>query len=149
MTFIDEDKDQTHIISLVDDNEGRFAVSSSGVVTKATDDSLDTSKVYVIEAKVTDNGNPQQSVRLIVNYIIVLDSLEILEFYFTFTIKHLTENSLVTFHFLYMDVLTMFRVRVMVFNATSNNISIISWLSVLLVKETGIPGENHRPATSH
>jgi hypothetical protein len=32
-----------------------------------------------------------------------------------------------------------------VFNATFNNISVISWLSVLLVKETGLPGENHRP----
>jgi hypothetical protein len=32
----------------------------------------------------------------------------------------------------------------MVFNATFNNISVISWLSVLLVEETGIPGENHR-----
>jgi len=31
----------------------------------------------------------------------------------------------------------------MVFNATFNNISAISWLSVLLVKEAGVPGENH------
>ena len=37
-------------------------------------------------------------------------------------------------------------VRVMVFNATFNNISVISWWSVLLVEETGVPGENHRPA---
>jgi hypothetical protein len=37
----------------------------------------------------------------------------------------------------------------MVFNATFNNISVISWRSVLLVEETGVPGENHRPATSH
>jgi hypothetical protein len=36
----------------------------------------------------------------------------------------------------------------MVFNATFNNISIIMWQSVLLVEETGIPGENHRPAAS-
>jgi hypothetical protein len=36
-----------------------------------------------------------------------------------------------------------------VFNATFNNISVISWLSVLLVEETGIPRENHRPAASH
>jgi len=36
----------------------------------------------------------------------------------------------------------------MVFNATFNNISAISWLSVLLVEETGVPGENHRPAAS-
>jgi hypothetical protein len=33
----------------------------------------------------------------------------------------------------------------MVFNATFNNISFISWRSVLLVEETGGPGENHRP----
>jgi hypothetical protein len=37
----------------------------------------------------------------------------------------------------------------MVFNATSNNISVISWRSVLLVEETGVPGENHRPVASH
>ena len=37
----------------------------------------------------------------------------------------------------------------MVFNATFNNISVILWRSVLLVEETGIPGENHRPAASH
>jgi len=36
----------------------------------------------------------------------------------------------------------------MVFNATFNNISAISWLSVLLVEETGVTGENHRPATN-
>jgi hypothetical protein len=31
------------------------------------------------------------------------------------------------------------------FNATFNNISVISWRSVLLVKETAVPGENHQP----
>jgi hypothetical protein len=34
----------------------------------------------------------------------------------------------------------MLRVRVMVFNATFNNISAISWQSFLLVKDTGVPG---------
>ena len=34
----------------------------------------------------------------------------------------------------------------MVFNATFNNISIISWVSVLLEEETGVPGEYHRPS---
>jgi len=29
----------------------------------------------------------------------------------------------------------------MVFNATFNNISVISWRAVLLVEETGVPGE--------
>jgi hypothetical protein len=33
----------------------------------------------------------------------------------------------------------------MVFEATFNNISVISWRSVLLVEETGVPRENHRP----
>jgi hypothetical protein len=37
----------------------------------------------------------------------------------------------------------------MVFNATFNNISVISWWSVLLVEETGVPEENHRPVASH
>jgi hypothetical protein len=40
-------------------------------------------------------------------------------------------------------------VRVMVFNATFNNISDISWQSVLLMKKTWIPRENHWPAASH
>jgi len=31
---------------------------------------------------------------------------------------------------------------VMVFNATFNNISVILWQAVLLVEETGYPGEN-------
>jgi hypothetical protein len=39
--------------------------------------------------------------------------------------------------------------RLMVFNATFNNISIILWRSVLLMEETGVPGENHQPVASH
>jgi len=38
----------------------------------------------------------------------------------------------------------MKEVRVMGFNASFNNIAVISWRSVLLVEETGVPGENHR-----
>ena len=37
----------------------------------------------------------------------------------------------------------------MLFNATFNNISIISSWSVLLVEVNGGPGENHRPVASH
>ena len=36
----------------------------------------------------------------------------------------------------------------MVFNATFNNISVISWWSVLLLEETGVSGEHHRPVAS-
>ena len=37
----------------------------------------------------------------------------------------------------------------MVLSATFNNISAISWRSDLSVKETGVTGENRRPAESH
>ena len=35
------------------------------------------------------------------------------------------------------------------FNNSFSNISVISWRSVLLVEETGVPRENHLPAASH
>jgi hypothetical protein len=34
-------------------------------------------------------------------------------------------------------------IRVMVFNATFNNISVILWQSVLLVEDIGVSAENH------
>jgi len=36
-----------------------------------------------------------------------------------------------------------------VFNATFNNVSVISWWLVLLMEEIGVPGENHGPVASH
>jgi hypothetical protein len=38
---------------------------------------------------------------------------------------------------------------IMAFNATFNNISVMSWWSVLLMDEMEVPGENNRPAASH
>jgi len=35
-----------------------------------------------------------------------------------------------------------------VLKATFNNIYVTLWRSVLLVEETAVPGENHRPVTS-
>jgi hypothetical protein len=35
------------------------------------------------------------------------------------------------------------------YNATFNNISVISWQSILLVKETEVSVENHQPVASH
>jgi hypothetical protein len=40
-------------------------------------------------------------------------------------------------------------VRVMMFNVTFNNSLAISLWSVLLVVETGVPGDTHRPAARH
>jgi hypothetical protein len=37
----------------------------------------------------------------------------------------------------------------MVFYATFNTISVISWRAVLLVEKTGVPGENHGLTLSH
>ena len=42
-----------------------------------------------------------------------------------------------------------FRFWFMVLDATHNNISVISWRSVLLMEETRVPEENHRPVTSN
>jgi hypothetical protein len=42
-----------------------------------------------------------------------------------------------------MFVFVFLLVCLMVFNTTFNNISAILWRSVLLVQETGGPGENH------
>jgi hypothetical protein len=57
-------------------------------------------------------------------------------------LKHLTMSSWCIWSF-------TCRVRVMVFNATFINISVISWRSVSFVGETGVPRENHRPVASH
>jgi hypothetical protein len=37
----------------------------------------------------------------------------------------------------------------MVFNAAFSNILVLSWRSDLLVEETGVLGQNHRPFASH
>jgi hypothetical protein len=39
--------------------------------------------------------------------------------------------------------------RIIMFYTTFNNISVISWWSILLMEESGGPGENHLPAASH
>ena len=48
-----------------------------------------------------------------------------------------------------IDFASRLRLWDLVFKATFNNISVISWQSALLVKETEVPGENHQPAASH
>lgn len=62
MTFDDEDEGQNHIISLVNDNSGRFSVTVSGFIVKATGERLDPSTVYDIVVRVEDDGSPQQQV---------------------------------------------------------------------------------------
>ena len=58
-------------------------------------------------------------------------------------------NRFCLFVCLFACLFACFFACLMVFNATFNNISVISWRSVLLVEETGGPGENHRPIASH
>ena len=66
-----------------------------------------------------------------------------------FSSRHVHANQSVVKHIMRF----YFRIEggfgVMVFNDTFNNISVISWQSVLLVEETGIAGENHQPVASH
>ena len=52
-------------------------------------------------------------------------------------------------HYFIVVILLGVVVRVMLLNSIFNDISVISWRSVLLVEETGLPGENHRPVASH
>jgi hypothetical protein len=61
-------------------------------------------------------------------------------------LRYLLFDSVILFCFF-----TFYKVRIgfMVFNATFNNIAVISWRSVLLVEETGVPGENHRPVVRY
>jgi len=49
---------------------------------------------------------------------------------------------------LFTKIKLICRARVMAFNTTFNNISVISWRSVFLV-ETRVPRENHRPVVCH
>ena len=44
----------------------------------------------------------------------------------------------------YSIVILYAMVRVMVFNATFNNNSVISWWSALMVEKIGVPGEIHQ-----
>ena len=59
--------------------------------------------------------------------------------------------TLYMFYYLYCTHVYRVRVRVrfMVFNATINDISVISWRSDLLAEENGVPRENHWSSTSH
>jgi hypothetical protein len=54
------------------------------------------------------------------------------------------EAWIVSFTMMYLRL-----VIVMVFNATFNNISAISWRSILLVEKTGGSGKKHRPVEIH
>ena len=83
--------------------------------------------------------------------VILLDiQLITLNFYINWyiTILHLHHSKITLF--IARNVWTCFGlVCFMVLNVTFNIISVISWRSVLLVVETVVPGENHRPAASH
>ena len=53
------------------------------------------------------------------------------------------DHKTLTHNIVFIWIFFSFKVRVMVLNATFNNISVILWWLVLLVEETGVPGENH------
>jgi len=58
-------------------------------------------------------------------------------------------TALHNYNIIRQHILVRVRVRVMIFNATFNNISAISWQSVLLVEEIKVLGENNRFVKSH
>jgi len=46
-------------------------------------------------------------------------------------------------------IMSLYCFVILVFNTTLNNISVISWRSVLLVEETRVPRENHQAVVRH
>ena len=69
--------------------------------------------------------------------------------YLSYVNCHPTYNYTAFIKFIYYLQDYRERERVIVFHATFNNISAISWRSVLLVEETWVHRENHQPVTSH
>jgi hypothetical protein len=53
------------------------------------------------------------------------------------------DNMYLKYIYIYIYIHEYNWVRVMILNATFNNISVIAWRSVLLVEETRGHGENH------
>ena len=80
--------------------------------------------------------NTVDYLQCLVKYMVILQ-FDVICINETIGIKH------TTYHFVVPKVYGLW------FNATFNNISVISWRSALLVEETGVPGENHRPVSSH
>jgi hypothetical protein len=66
-------------------------------------------------------------------------------------IKHKSPNigEYLNFHTMFerflCSVVGVFDIRVRFFNTTFNNISVTLWQSALLVGESGLPEESHRP----
>lgn len=62
LTVMDEDADQSHVFSLVSGGKGQFLVNNDGQVTKATDQYLESGRVYDIYVEAVDDGHPQLKV---------------------------------------------------------------------------------------
>jgi hypothetical protein len=58
LRVMDEDAGQSHVFSLVLGGEGQFVVSENGLVTKATDQHLESGRVYDISVEAVDDGHP-------------------------------------------------------------------------------------------
>ena len=65
-TFQDEDRNEQHNISLLDDDQGRFAVDKNFNLVKAKKMNYETESRHSIKVLVQDNGNPSLSVSLFV-----------------------------------------------------------------------------------
>ena len=68
-------------------------------------------------------------------------------FYLNFCLYRIPGYSRFGLDWFHCIIKILARAMAMVFNATFNNISVISWWSVLLVEEMIVPRENHRPVT--
>ena len=73
--------------------------------------------------------------------------MDLSKIHLTITIKIDSMWRFMLGYFSYIELVSfMYMIRIMVFNATVNNISVISGRIVLLI---AVPGENNQPAVSH
>jgi hypothetical protein len=103
---------------------------------------------HVFQQKYFQEGeNHRQEIKICIR---VLAEIVLIE-QVLFNIKNINMWFLINLHVRTIFIFSphKFQVWFMVFNATFNNISVILWRSVLLMEETGGPGENHRPVANH
>ena len=89
------------------------------------------------------------NVNLIQLYVVIFELLAAGQWFLSITPDssiNKTNTQKINWHFMESGIVFA---CLMVFNVTFNNISAISWQTVLLMEETEGPRENHRPVKSH
>jgi len=101
--------------------------------------------VNLVQSTSIVHRDPQQTGLTVPQDSIVLE-IKLLDFKMPVLLEHMDQTSVIKVSWYCSEGVWL---GVTLFNATSNNISVVSWRSVLLMEETRVPGEKHCPTTSH